>query len=55
MEENWLISIGDETADPDKIPESYQHAKDNLQLHQFYGEKINISFLPNESSERTGN
>lgn len=52
MEENWLISIGDETADPDKIPESYQHAKDNLQLHQFYGEKDQHIFLPNKKQRK---
>lgn len=39
MCENWLISIGDESCDPETIPQSFQHAKDNLQLHQFYGDQ----------------
>lgn len=52
MEENWLISIGDETADPDKIPESYQHAKDNLQLHQFYGEKDQHIFFAEQEAAK---
>ncbi|EPH96046.1 response regulator receiver domain protein [Enterococcus faecalis 13-SD-W-01] len=37
--ENWLISVGEETEDIDQLPETYQRAKDNLKLHQFYGER----------------
>lgn len=51
-ENEWLISIGDETADPDKIPESYQHAKDNLQLHQFYGEKDQRIFFAEQEAAK---
>lgn len=29
----------EETDSLDKIPETFQQAKDNLQLHQFYGDK----------------
>lgn len=49
-DQEWFISIGDETADPDKIPESYQHAKDNLQLHQFYGEKDQQIFFAEQAA-----
>ncbi|MFR8908358.1 MAG: helix-turn-helix transcriptional regulator, partial [Enterococcus faecium] len=38
-DQEWLISIGEETDSLDKIPETFQQAKDNLQLHQFYGDK----------------
>lgn len=38
-DQEWLISIGEETDFLDKIPETFQQAKDNLQLHQFYGDK----------------
>ncbi|WP_206853861.1 response regulator [Candidatus Enterococcus mangumiae] len=38
-EQEWLISIGEETKEVEKIPESFHQAKDNLQLHQFYGEQ----------------
>ncbi|WP_165006179.1 MULTISPECIES: response regulator transcription factor [unclassified Enterococcus] len=36
-QEKWLISIGRETKESDKIPEAFQQAKDHLKLHQFYG------------------
>ena len=34
-----LITLLLETDSLDKIPETFQQAKDNLQLHQFYGDK----------------
>ncbi|MEY8445689.1 response regulator transcription factor [Enterococcus ratti] len=48
----WLISIGDETTDLDKIPESYQHAKDNLQLHQFYEDKDQKIFFSEQEAAK---
>ncbi|MGM9903834.1 response regulator transcription factor [Enterococcus hirae] len=51
-EQEWLISIGEETMEPEKVPESYQQAKDNLQLHQFYGEKKHRVFYVDQGTAK---